>query len=65
MASVGENLTAKYYVDTTISKSVDASSLLGLDLNEEIKLDEQGFTIPICTFNITKNDEINTDQGLC
>ena len=39
--AVGEHLTAKNYVDYAISNSVDESSLLRLDLDEQLKLDEQ------------------------
>ena len=41
MPAVGEHLTAKYYVDTAISNSVDESSLLRLDANEKLELDKQ------------------------
>ena len=41
MPAVGEHLTAKYYVDTAISNSVDESSLLRLDSNEKLELDKQ------------------------
>ena len=36
-----EHLTAKYHVDEVISNSVNESSLLGLDPDEEVKLDEE------------------------
>ena len=36
-----EHLTAKYYVEEAIYNSVDESSLIGLDLDEKLKLDEQ------------------------
>ena len=42
--AVGEHLTAKHYVDEAISNSVDESSLLRLNSNEELKLDEQDST---------------------
>ena len=35
MPAVEEHLTPKYYVDQAISKSVDESSKLRLDLNEK------------------------------
>ena len=38
---VAEHLCAKYYVNEAVSNSIDESSLLGIDLDEEIKLDEQ------------------------
>ena len=41
MPAVGEHLTAKYYVDTAISNSVDESTLLRLDANEKLELDKQ------------------------
>ena len=41
MPTIPEQLTAKYYVDQAFSNSVDESSLLRLDPNEELKLDEQ------------------------
>ena len=41
MPAVGEHVTAKYYVDHAFSYSVDESSLLGLDPNQNLKLDEQ------------------------
>ena len=41
MPAVGEHLTAKYYVDNAISNSVDESSLLRLDANEQLELDKQ------------------------
>ena len=41
MPAVGEHLTAKYYVDHAIFLSVHESSLLKLDPNEQLKLDEQ------------------------
>ena len=41
MPAVGERLTAKYYVDQAIFYGVDESSLLRLDPDEKLKLDEQ------------------------
>ena len=41
MPAVGEHLTAKFYVDTATSNSVDESSLLRLDANEKLELDKQ------------------------
>ena len=43
MPAVGEreHLTANYVVDQAFSHSVDESSLIKLDIIEEIKLDEQ------------------------
>ena len=40
MPAVGEHLTAKYYVDDAIYHRVHESSLLRLDPNEKLKLDE-------------------------
>ena len=40
-ATLEEQLTPKYYVDQAISIDVDESSLLRLDPNEKLKLDEQ------------------------
>ena len=45
MPAVGEHLAAKYYVDYAISNSVDESSLLRLDTDEKLKLDEQDSVI--------------------
>ena len=41
-----EHLTAKIYVDQAISQSADGSSLLRLDTNENLKLDEQDSIVP-------------------
>ena len=41
MPAVGEHLTAKYYVDNAIFHSVQEPSLLRLDPDEKLKLDEQ------------------------
>ena len=41
MPAVGEQLTAKFYDDHALSESVDESSLLRLDPDEKLKLDEQ------------------------
>ena len=41
MPDVGEHLTAKYYVDYIIRNSVDESSLLRLDPDEKLDLDNQ------------------------
>ena len=40
MPAVGENLTAKAYVDQAFSNYIEESSLLKLDLDEKLKLDE-------------------------
>ena len=45
MPAVGEHLTAKYYVDQATCNSVDDSSLLRLDPNKELKIDEQDSVI--------------------
>ena len=45
MPAVGEHLTAKYYVDDALFYSVDELSLLRLDPNEKLKLDEQNSII--------------------
>ena len=39
MPAVGEHLTAKYYVDNSISKAIDESSLLRLDPDEKMEKD--------------------------
>ena len=44
--AVGKNLTAKNHVDQAISNSVNESSFLRLDLNEELELDEQNSVFP-------------------
>ena len=54
MPAVGEPLTAKYFVDNAISRGVDESSLLTLDPNEKIKLDEQASIIPNSTLTSPK-----------
>ena len=41
MPAVGEHLTAKYYVDNAIFYHVNEPSLLRLDPDEKLKLDEQ------------------------
>ena len=41
MPAVHEHLTAKCYLDQTRSNSVNKKSLLRLDLDEKLKLDEQ------------------------
>ena len=41
MPAVGEHLSAKYYVDYAISNSVDESTLLRLDPDEKLDLDNQ------------------------
>ena len=46
---VRENLTPKIIVDEAISHSVDESSLLRLDPNEKLTLDEQDSIIPNST----------------
>ena len=40
MPAIGEHVTAKHYIENAFSNSVDESSLLKLDPNEEIKLHE-------------------------
>ena len=45
MPAVAEHLTAKYYVENAIFYSADESSLLRLDPEEKLKLDEQDSTI--------------------
>ena len=49
--AAGENLTAKYYANEAIAISVPASFLVGLDTEEKLKLDEQGFLN--LNFNLT------------
>ena len=41
MLAVGKHLPAKYYDDRAISFSVHETSLLRLDPNEELKLDDK------------------------
>ena len=41
LATLEEHLTLKYYVENAISYSVDESSLLRLDRDEKLKLDER------------------------
>ena len=52
--AVGEHLTAKYDVDEAISSSVDQQTLLRLDPNEDIKLDEQDFIFLSSTSTTSK-----------
>ena len=49
MPADGEHLAAKYFVDYAICNSVDESSLLRLDPDEKLKLDEQDSIIPNST----------------
>ena len=44
--AIPEHLTAKICVDQAISYSVDGSSLLRLDPDEKLKLDQQDFIVP-------------------
>ena len=41
--AVGEHLTTNWYFDQTVFKNVDELSLLRLDPDEKLKLDEQDF----------------------
>ena len=41
MLEVGEHSTAKYYVDNVFFNCVNESSLLRLDPDEKLKLDEE------------------------
>ena len=54
MPAVGEQLTAKYYVDEIIFRSVHESSLLRLDPDEKLKLDEKDSIILNSTLTSTK-----------
>ena len=54
MPAVGEHLTAKYYVYHAIFHSVNESSLLGLDLYEKLKQDEQDSIVLISTLSSPK-----------
>ena len=47
MSAVGGHLRANYYVDNAVFYSVDQSSLLRLDPDEKLKLDEQDSIILI------------------
>ena len=49
MPSVGEPLTEKYYAYNAILHNVDESSLLRLDPNGKLKLDEQDSLLPNST----------------
>ena len=46
MHAIGEHMTAKYYVDHTMSNSTDQSLVLGLDPDEKVKPEEQDSIIP-------------------
>ena len=54
MPAVGKHLTAKNCVDNAIPNSVDDSSLLKLDPNENIKLYEQDSIILNSTLRSSK-----------
>ena len=54
MPAVGEHLTAKHYVDTAISYKGDESSLLRLDPQKKLKLNEQDSVILNFTFTSPK-----------
>ena len=49
-----EHLTPKYYVDNALFYSVDESSLVRQDPNENIKLDERGSILPNSTLTSPK-----------
>ena len=55
MPAVGEQLTAKKYNDNAIFYSVDEPSLLRLDPEEKLKLDEQDSKSPNFYFYITED----------
>ena len=55
MPAVGEHLTPKFYVDQAVSNSVyESSSLLGFELLEKLKFDEQDSTFPNSTLTSPK-----------
>ena len=43
MPTIEEHITLNLSVDQAISKNLDESSLLGLDPDEKLKIDEQKF----------------------
>ena len=55
LSDIPENLTAKTYVDETISHSVDESSLLSLNPDENLKLDGEDSVILTSTFTSPKS----------
>ena len=54
MPAVVDYLTAKYYVDQAISNSVEEPSLLRLNPDEKLKLDDQDSIILYCTLTSPK-----------
>ena len=62
---VAEHLCAKYYVNEAVSNSIDESSLLRIDLDEEIKLDEQCSMLLNSSLTSPKNKNRITYQSLC
>ena len=52
--AIPKQLAAKIYVDQAILYSVDEASLLRLDPDEKIKLDEQNSIFLISTLTFTK-----------
>ena len=51
---MGKHLSAKYDVDEVVSNNVDESSLLGINFDEEVKLDEQDSTSLNSTLTVPK-----------
>ena len=54
MATLEENLTSKTYADKTISDGVDYPSLLRLDPDEKVRLNEQHSIILISALTLPK-----------
>ena len=52
--TIEEHLTPKIYVDQAFSNSIDESSMLRLDPDEKIKLDEEDFIVPNSTLTLPK-----------
>ena len=54
IATLEEHLTPKYYVDNSLFKGIEESSLLRLDLDEKVEIDEQEFLILNSTLTLPK-----------
>ena len=65
MPLLEEHLTPKLYVDQAISNIVDESSLLGLDPDEKLKLDDQNSPFPNSAVTIQKKDNRITYRIIC
>ena len=52
--TIEKHLTPKLYVGQVISDSVDEESLLRLDPDEKLKLDEQNSITPYSTLTLSK-----------